>query len=158
MTPPTQAEAIRAAVHSRYGPPDCLEVRQVPRPEPGPGELVVRVRAAAVNPLDWYVTAGLPLIARASMGMRRPKQPLAGVDLAGVVQAVGSAVTQFQIGDEVFGVAPASWPTTRWPRRGIWPRSRTPSASARLPRSRWRRSPRSRHCGTTDTCRPARPS
>ncbi len=103
MTPPTQAEAIRAAVHSRYGPPDCLEVRQVPRPEPGPGELVVRVRAAAVNPLDWYVTAGLPLIARASMGMRRPKQPLAGVDLAGVVQAVGSAVTQFQIGDEVFG-------------------------------------------------------
>ena len=94
---------MRAAVRAEYGPPECIEVGHVPRPDPGPGELLVRVRAAAVNPLDWYVVNGLPLIARASMGMRRPKQLLAGVDLAGVVQAVGSGVTQHQVGDEVFG-------------------------------------------------------
>jgi len=98
-----QAATMRAAVRAEYGPPECLEVRNVPRPDPGPGELLVRVRAAAVNPLDWYVVNGLPLIARASMGMRRPKQLLAGVDLAGVVEAVGSGVTQHQVGDEVFG-------------------------------------------------------
>src|ERR1035437_10104619 len=98
--PPTQ---MRAMVQARYGPPDVLEARQVPRPEPGPGELLVRVRAAAVNPLDWHLVTGLPLIARGSMGMRRPKQLLGGGGLAGVVQAVGSGVTQFQVGDEVFG-------------------------------------------------------
>ena len=103
VTQTIQAATMRAIVQARYGPPDVLEVRQVPRPAPGPGELLVRVRAAAVNPLDWHLVTGLPLIARASMGMRRPKQLLAGVDLAGVVQAVGSGVTQFQPGDEVFG-------------------------------------------------------
>ncbi|MGA8014326.1 MAG: NAD(P)-dependent alcohol dehydrogenase [Candidatus Dormiibacterota bacterium] len=94
---------MRAIVQARFGPPDVLEARQVPRPEPGPGELLVRVRAAGVNPLDWHVVTGLPLLARGSIGMRRPKQLIAGVDLAGVVEAVGSGVSQLQVGDEVFG-------------------------------------------------------
>jgi NADPH:quinone reductase-like Zn-dependent oxidoreductase len=102
MTEPPAA-TMRAVVQERYGPPDVLELRQVPRPDPGPGEVLVRVRAAAVNPLDWHLVTGLPLIARGSMGLRRPKQPFVGVDLAGVVQAVGSGVTRFQVGDEVYG-------------------------------------------------------
>jgi len=103
VTQTTQAATMRAVVGAQYGPPECLEVREVPRPDPGPGELLVRVHAAAVNPLDWFLVTGLPLIARTSMGLRRPKQLIAGVDLAGVVQAVGSGVTQFRVGDEVFG-------------------------------------------------------
>jgi NADPH:quinone reductase-like Zn-dependent oxidoreductase len=100
MTDTTPAMTMRAIVHARYGQPDCLEV---PRPEPGPGEVLVRVSAAGVNPLDWFLVTGLPLIARSSMGMRRPKQRFAGVDLAGIVEAVGSGVTQLRVGDEVFG-------------------------------------------------------
>ncbi|MEO6510356.1 MAG: alcohol dehydrogenase catalytic domain-containing protein, partial [Nocardioides sp.] len=95
---------MRAATYHRYGPPEeVVTVRDVPVPEPGPGEVLVRVRAASVNALDWHFVTGLPMFARASMGLRRPKRSIPGADVAGVVAALGADVTGLQVGDEVLG-------------------------------------------------------
>ena len=95
---------MKAAVHERYGAPGrVVEIRQVHTPEPAPDEVLVRVRAAAVNIADWYAVTGRPWIARGSMGFRRPTERRIGVDYAGVVESVGSEVTAFRPGDEVLG-------------------------------------------------------
>src|SRR5262245_65229416 len=95
---------MKAAVHERYGAPrEVVEIRELAEPEPGPGEVLVRVRAASVNIADWYDVTGRPWIARGSTGVRGPKETRIGVDYAGVVESVGSAVTEFEPGDEVFG-------------------------------------------------------
>ena len=94
---------MKAIVYSRFGSPDVLELREVDQPKAGEGEVLVRVRAASVNPADWYLMTGAPLVARAQMGLRGPKTGRLGVDLAGVVEAVGGAVTRLRVGDEVFG-------------------------------------------------------
>jgi NADPH:quinone reductase-like Zn-dependent oxidoreductase len=95
---------MKAIVYRRFGSPEVLELREVDQPQVGKGEVLVRVRAASVNPADWYLMAGFPYVARAQMGLRKPKTGRLGVDLAGVVAAVGGGVTRFQPGDEVFGV------------------------------------------------------
>lgn len=82
-----------------------LELVEVARPEPGPEELLVRTRAASVNPLDWHFIRGSPAAIRLMTGLVRPRDGRLGVDLAGVVEAVGSQVTGFRPGDEVFGAA-----------------------------------------------------
>lgn len=94
---------MNAIVYCDYGPPEVLELRRVEKPVPGDDQVLVRVRAAAVNPLDWHYMRGEPLIARPSMGLRRPASIRLGVDFAGTVEAVGRNVTAFQPGDEVFG-------------------------------------------------------
>lgn len=95
---------MRAVVHERFGAPArVVEVRELEKPEPGPGEVLVRIRAASVNIADWYAVTGRPLIARGSMGLRRPKETRIGVDYSGVIEAVGGDVTDFEAGDEVFG-------------------------------------------------------
>src|SRR5262245_16606852 len=94
---------MRAIVHERYAPPSLLQLREVERPEVGPGDVLVRVHAASLNAGDWYGVTGL-LVARVGQGLRRPKSPGVGSDLAGVVEAVGESVTQFRPGDEVFGM------------------------------------------------------
>src|SRR4029450_7821322 len=94
---------MKAIVYSRFGSPDVLELREIDQPKAGKGEVLVRVRAASVNPADWYLITGAPLVARAQMGLRRPKTGRLGVALAGVVEAVGGAVTRLRVGDEVFG-------------------------------------------------------
>jgi NADPH:quinone reductase-like Zn-dependent oxidoreductase len=95
---------VKAAVHERYGPPrGAVEIRELPKPEPGADEVLVRVRAASVNIADWYSVTGRPWIARPSTGLRGPKETRIGVDYAGVVEAVGSDVERFRPGDEVFG-------------------------------------------------------
>jgi NADPH:quinone reductase-like Zn-dependent oxidoreductase len=94
---------MQAIVQDRFGPPDVLELREVDRPEAGRGQVLVRVRAASVNPADWYAMAGIPWIARPQMGLRKPRTGRVGLDLAGVVAAVGAGVSRFQPGDEVFG-------------------------------------------------------
>jgi NADPH:quinone reductase-like Zn-dependent oxidoreductase len=94
---------MRAIVYSRFGPPDVLELREVDQPQVAEGDVLVRVRAASVNPADWYVMAGVPYVARPQMGLRKPKTSSVGLDLAGVVAAVGGGVTRFTPGDEVFG-------------------------------------------------------
>jgi NADPH:quinone reductase-like Zn-dependent oxidoreductase len=94
---------MNAVVHTRYGPPDVLRLIELADPAPAAGEALVRVRAAAINPADWYGLAGRPWIARLSMGLRRPKDGRIGIDVAGTVTAVGAEVTGLRVGDDVFG-------------------------------------------------------
>jgi NADPH:quinone reductase-like Zn-dependent oxidoreductase len=94
---------MRAIVQDKYGSAEVLELREIERPEIGEHDVLVRVRAAGVNPADWAVMNGLPYVARPLYGLRRPKTSVRGTDVAGVVEAVGSAVTRFRLGDEVFG-------------------------------------------------------
>jgi NADPH:quinone reductase-like Zn-dependent oxidoreductase len=94
---------MQAIVQDRFGPPDVLELREVDEPRAGEGEVLVRVRAASVNPADWYAMTGMPWVARPTMGLRKPKTNRPGLDLAGMVAAVGGGVTRFKPGDEVFG-------------------------------------------------------
>lgn len=100
-------ETMRAMVYDRYGEPDeVLEMRQVPVPEVGDDEVLVKVHGVAINPLDWHLHRGKPYFARLSQGLRRPKRSIPGNDVAGTVEAVGEAVTEFQVGDQVFGESP----------------------------------------------------
>jgi NADPH:quinone reductase-like Zn-dependent oxidoreductase len=94
---------MKAIVQDRYGAPDVLQLREIGEPTPGEHDLLVRVRAAAVNAYDWHVMRGDPYLARLSIGLDRPKAKVRGRDFAGVVAAVGSAVRDFRPGDEVFG-------------------------------------------------------
>jgi NADPH:quinone reductase-like Zn-dependent oxidoreductase len=95
---------MKAVVYTNYGSPDVLEIRDVKKPVPNDDQVLVKVRAASLNPLDWHYMEGTPYIMRAmGTGLRKPKSPRLGVDLAGQVEAVGKNVTQFKPGDEVFG-------------------------------------------------------
>jgi NADPH:quinone reductase-like Zn-dependent oxidoreductase len=94
---------VQAIAHLRYGPSERLELRDVEAPAATEGRVLVRVRAASLNPVDWHVMRGLPYLLRLFAGLRRPKVPVLGGDLAGVVEAVGEGVTRFKPGDEVFG-------------------------------------------------------
>jgi NADPH:quinone reductase-like Zn-dependent oxidoreductase len=99
---------MRAIVHVRYGRPDLLELRDVERPEIEADQVLLRVRAASVNPVEWYgVTGFLP--ARMGGGLRRPKSAAVGGDVAGRVEAVGKDVVDLGPGDEVFGTSGYSW-------------------------------------------------
>lgn len=101
---PAGGERMKAVIHCEYGSPDALELREIQRCVPADDELLVRVRAAAVNPLDWHYVRGTPYLARLlDMGLRKPKVIRLGVDFAGTVEAVGAKVTRFRSGDEVFG-------------------------------------------------------
>ena len=97
------AETMKAAIHRCYGPPDIISVEDVEKPVPAGNEVLVRVRAAAVNPLDWHYMRGSPYIMRLMSGMGAPDDIRMGVDFAGVVESVGNDVTRFKPGDEVFG-------------------------------------------------------
>jgi NADPH:quinone reductase-like Zn-dependent oxidoreductase len=94
---------MTAVTQARYGTPEVLELRQIPVPEPGTDEVLVRVRAASLNMYDWHMTTGLPRMARVSAGLRRPKHAVPGADVSGVVEATGVGVTRFAVGDEVMG-------------------------------------------------------
>jgi NADPH:quinone reductase-like Zn-dependent oxidoreductase len=94
---------MQAIVYRRYGSPDVLRLEEVPRPPVGDGDVLVSVRAAALNPLDWHLIRGRPFIVRPTAGWRKPKRNIPGVDVSGVVEAVGRDVTDLVPGDEVFG-------------------------------------------------------
>ena len=94
---------MKAMVQDRYGSAEVLELRDIDKPEIGDDEVLVRVRAAGVNPADWAIMSGLPYIARPVYGLRKPKNGVRGTDVAGEVAAVGTSVTRFGPGDEVFG-------------------------------------------------------
>jgi NADPH:quinone reductase-like Zn-dependent oxidoreductase len=94
---------MKAMVQDRYGSADFLQLRDIDTPEIGDHDVLVHVRAAGVNPADWAVMSGLPYIARPVYGLRKPKNPVRGTDVAGQVEAVGTGVTRFRPGDEVFG-------------------------------------------------------
>ena len=94
---------MKAAVYTRYGPPDVVHITDVEKPSPKDNEVLIKVRAASVNPLDWHFMRGTPYFLRIMAGLRKPKVTRLGVDVAGQVEAVGRNVTQFKPGDEVFG-------------------------------------------------------
>ena len=96
---------MKAIRYHRYGPPEVLELQDVDKPAVGDGDVLVRVRAASVNPLDWHFMRGGPYLVRIMAGLSRPKpsQSMLGADMAGSVEAVGQNVTGFSPGDEVFG-------------------------------------------------------
>lgn len=96
--------SMKALVYTCYGAPnEVMRLADVDKPVPDENQVLVRVRAAAVNPLDWHTLHGVPYIMRASAGIGAPENPRLGVDYAGVVEAVGAKVTRFKPGDEVFG-------------------------------------------------------
>lgn len=94
---------MKAVRYHKYGSPDVLRCEEVEKPAPGDDEVLIRVRAASVNPLDWHFMRGLPYMVRMVAGLGKPKDPRLGVDVAGQVEAVGKNVTQFKPGAAVFG-------------------------------------------------------
>lgn len=94
---------MRAIVREDYGPPEVLRFAEIERPSPGPNEVLIRIRAASANPLDWHFMRGIPYAVRLLSGFRRPKDRRLGHDVAGLVEAAGRNATRFKAGDEVFG-------------------------------------------------------
>jgi NADPH:quinone reductase-like Zn-dependent oxidoreductase len=93
---------MKAFLYEKYGPPETLRMAEVDKPAPNADEVLVKVLAVSINAADWHVMRGKPLFSRATLGLLRPKQQILGVDIAGQVEAVGSAVTRFQPGDQVY--------------------------------------------------------
>jgi NADPH:quinone reductase-like Zn-dependent oxidoreductase len=94
---------MKAIVYYDYGSPDVLRYEEIDKPTAGETEVLIKVRAASVNPLDWKMMTGGPYIVRKLLGLRKQKIKRPGVDVAGEIEAVGRNVTQFKPGDEVFG-------------------------------------------------------
>jgi NADPH:quinone reductase-like Zn-dependent oxidoreductase len=93
---------MKAFIYEQYGPPETLRMAEVDKPAPNAGGVLVKVLAASVNAADWHVLRGKPLFSRATLGLLRPKHKILGVDIAGQVEAVGSGVTRFKPGDEIY--------------------------------------------------------
>ncbi len=100
---------MKAIVYTKYGPPEVLQLKEVAKPVPKDNQVLVKVHAASANALDWHFMRGAPFLARLAGGLRKPKDPRLGADFAGRVEAVGTNVTQFQPGDEVFGAETGSF-------------------------------------------------
>jgi len=96
---------MKAIVYSEYGSPGVLRCEEVEKPSPGEGQVLIRVHAAAVNPLDWHFLRGQPYPLRLSAGLRAPKDRRLGRDVSGRVESVGRNVTRFRPGDAVFGAS-----------------------------------------------------
>jgi NADPH:quinone reductase-like Zn-dependent oxidoreductase len=99
-------ERMRAVVHDKYGPPGVLRLAEVQRPVPKDDEVLIRIHATTVNRSDTALRAAEPFASRFVTGLRRPKKKILGSELAGEVAAVGTAVTEFEVGNQVFGVNP----------------------------------------------------
>jgi NADPH:quinone reductase-like Zn-dependent oxidoreductase len=101
-----EVESMKAIVQDTYGSTDVLELREIDQPVPKGNEVLVQVQAAGLHRGDWHVMTGLPYLIRLvvpTLGLRKPKVPVLGMDVAGRVEAVGAQVTRFKLGDEVFG-------------------------------------------------------
>ena len=94
---------MKAIVYTEYGPPEVLQLKEVEKPTPKDDEVLVKVHAASANPADWHLMRAEPFLARLENGLLKPKNTKLGADIAGRVEAIGRNVTQFQVGDEVFG-------------------------------------------------------
>ncbi|MGI9114828.1 MAG: NAD(P)-dependent alcohol dehydrogenase [Chthoniobacterales bacterium] len=94
---------MKGIVRCDYGSPDVIKIVDLEKPAPDENQILVRVRAASLNPLDWHLMEGTPYLMRLGMGLRKPKDLRLGVDYSGTVESIGSKVTGFKVGDEVFG-------------------------------------------------------
>lgn len=97
------ATPMKAVVRRCYGPPDVLAIEEIAKPVPGDNQMLVKVRAAGINPVEWHTIRGTPYIMRLSAGFGAPKDTRIGIDFAGTVEAVGKDVTRYKPGDEIFG-------------------------------------------------------
>jgi len=102
---PGDAVRMKAIVYRQYGSPDVLKVEEVAKPTPAHNELLIKVHAASVNPLEWHFMRGTPYVMRLQVGMGRPKFTRLGVDFSGTVEAIGKDVKLFKVGDAIFGAA-----------------------------------------------------
>ena len=93
---------MKAFLSEKYGPPETLRLAEVEKPAPGADEVLVQVLGISVNPADWHSMRGRPLFSRVTLGLLRPRHRILGVDIAGLVEAVGSGVTQLRTGDEIY--------------------------------------------------------
>ncbi len=98
-----QGQSMKAIQYRCYGSPEVLKLVEIEKPEPAPNEVLIAVKNAAVNPLDWHYMRGSPYFMRLMAGIGKPDDPNMGVDFAGTVEAIGSEVTRFDVGDRVFG-------------------------------------------------------
>lgn len=94
---------MKAITYYKYGSPDVLHMEEIAKPIPADNEVLIKIHATAANPLDWHIMRAAPVFVRFSMGLTAPKFNILGADIAGVVEAVGSNVLEFQPGDAVFG-------------------------------------------------------
>lgn len=94
---------MQAIVYTTYGSPDVLQLNDVEKPTPEDNEVLIKIHAASVNPADWHLMRAEPFLARLANGLLKPKNTKLGADVAGRIEAIGRNVTQFQIGDDVFG-------------------------------------------------------
>jgi NADPH:quinone reductase-like Zn-dependent oxidoreductase len=115
---------MRAVVQDAYGSADVLRLARIARPTVAVDEVLMRVRAAGVDRSVWHLMTGLPYLARLAFGLRRPKNPVPGSEVAGTVVAVGSAVIRFVIGDDVFGLGKGAFAEYTVAREAKWPASR----------------------------------
>ena len=99
---------MRAVVHDRYGPPEVLRIDEVERPVPADDEVLVRVHATTVTQTDCHMRRARPFFWRFMLGLRRPRRKILGLEFAGVVEEIGPSVTQFEVGDRVFGLRSGS--------------------------------------------------
>ena len=127
---------MKAAVYTRYGSADAVQIMDVEKPVPEDNEVLIKVRAASVNPYDWHFLRGMPYPLRIVVGLRKPKVTRFGVDAAGQVEAVGRNVTQFKAGDDVFGLcrgAFAEYACTSEMRLAVKPENVTFEQAASVP-------------------------
>jgi NADPH:quinone reductase-like Zn-dependent oxidoreductase len=94
---------MKAIVYTEYGSPDVLHLKEIEQPIPNDNEVLIKVHAASANPADWHLMRAEPFLARLANGLRKPKHTMLGADAAGRIEAIGRNVTQFQVGDDVFG-------------------------------------------------------
>src|SRR5437773_2551659 len=119
---------MKAFVQDRYGPPEVLRLREIEKPVLADDRVLVKVRAASVNAFDWHMMTADFFVVRLSEGLRRPKTPIRGADVAGTVEAVGKNVTRFKPGDEVFGQGRGSFAEyTTTSETGVAPKPRNVS-------------------------------
>jgi NADPH:quinone reductase-like Zn-dependent oxidoreductase len=100
---------MKAVVYEKYGSPDVLELREVAKPSPKDDEVLVKIHAVSINDWDWGLLLGATFLDRLMYGLTRPRYPILGSDIAGKIEAVGKNVTQFHVGDEVFGDLSGRW-------------------------------------------------
>jgi NADPH:quinone reductase-like Zn-dependent oxidoreductase len=127
---------MKAVTRSAYGPPENLAMSEVPMPEIGDGDVLMKVHASSANPYDWHFLRGEPYLLRIGAGYRRPKEHEMGIDAAGTIVAVGANVTEFRAGDNVFGIARgafAEYAAAAEKRFALMPEGLTFESAASLP-------------------------
>lgn len=146
---------MKAVVQDMYGPTEVLDLRDIATPEPGPDDVLVQVRAAGVNPADWHCMTGMPYLMRLmGFGLRAPASRTRGLDVAGRVEAVGTNVTRFRPGDEVYGTCEGSFAEyARGRQDRLAPKPASTSPSSRRQPFPPPPSPPSRACATEGRCR-----